>query len=39
MFDFEVFHERGRQRREENPIATLQTKGVITLNPAAYESS
>jgi hypothetical protein len=38
MLEFEVFKDRGTRRRTERPIVTLQTKGVIALNPAAYEA-
>jgi hypothetical protein len=38
MFDFEVFRDRGTRRRDALPSVTLQTKGVIALNSAAYEA-
>src|SRR3954469_16988906 len=38
MLDFEGFRDRGTRRRDDHPTVTLQTKGVITMNPAAYEA-
>jgi hypothetical protein len=38
MPDFEVFKDRGTRRQDQRPAVTLQTKGVMAMNPAAYEA-
>ncbi len=36
--DFEVFRGRAAKTRKNLPTVSLQKKGVISLNPAAYEA-
>jgi hypothetical protein len=38
MLDFEVFKERGARTRKELPLVTIQKKGVMALNVAAFEA-
>lgn len=38
MLDFEVFKERGQRVMERQPLITIQKKGIMTLNEAAFEA-